>query len=112
MATHKSVVLAVLVSGVAVGLGAVSSLSHAGAPYSGRHVDHQSQSEQTAGAKVSGKSYLPSSVYVGRRSDHSQTILASQPVEQAELAAFEEGRPIATKRAAYPHAGRRMDSLH
>lgn len=106
MKTRKGVSFVLLVSGVALGLSAVSFSLSAGRPMD------QALSERTIRVEPAGQTYLPGYLYIGRRVDQPQVIVARRTVEQAELARFEEGHPAAPRHAEYPYIGRRVDALH
>lgn len=109
MNNPNRVVLALLASAGAVALSALSLSANAGA-YGGRPVDQARPSVSTA-PETHASRVLPSQhAYLGRRIDNPQAVVETRGLEQAELAAFEEGRPTPPRREL-PYAGRRVDAL-
>lgn len=112
MKNRKHVIRALLASSGVLVLSALSFASDAGT-YVGRAMD-QSASVRTgmSKAQISGRTSASfHAAYVGRRIDNPRAILEKPGIEQAELAAFEEGRPTALNRNEHSYIGRRSDAL-
>lgn len=109
MKLRKGVFFALLALGAVLGLSAANSPVSA-AEYGGRPADRSPPGKAHLDHPA-GQTYSTGYSYIGRRVDHPQAIFARRPVERAELARFEEGRPAAPRRAEYPYIGRRVDAL-
>lgn len=106
---RNRVVVGLFASAGVVALSALSLSANAG-PYGGRPVDQVRPSVSTTPEAHTSR-VLPSPyAYVGRRIDHPQAVVETRGLEQAELAAFEEGRPSPPRREL-PYVGRRVDAL-